>query len=136
METITTIVYPLIPTVVTAVMQAVVAIVGAFTVRFVMKLIKKTNIEIDEKMMQEIEDIILKAVSTTNQTLTDNYKDASPDHKLTPEQAEEVFNHTKDIIMASLNSEQTKALTLKYGTDVDEAIKMLIENTVYWTHTV
>lgn len=116
------------------IIQVIVAVVGVFAVRFIQKLLKKTNIEIDEALMAEIEDVIMKAVSVTNQLFTTHYKETSEDHKLSDEQKQEVFNYAKNIIMSSLSSEQVQTIINKYGTDVDDAIKLLIENCVYWNH--
>lgn len=117
------------------IIQVVIALAGVFVVRLIKKLLKKTGIEIDEAMMSEIEDIILKAVSVTNQLFSSKYKEENPDHKLTEDQQLEVFNHAKDIIMSSLSSEQVEAIVKKYGVDIDEALKLLIENCVYWNHS-
>lgn len=134
MEAVQAYLQSVIPTILIVILESILAVLGINIVRFTIKLIKRTGIEIDEKIMQEIEDIVLKAVSITNQTLTDNYKAASANGKLTDEQIEEVFNNTKDIIMSSLGHEQIQALINKFGTDIDEAVKLLIENTVYWSH--
>lgn len=123
----------IIPTILLVVIQAVVATAGIFVIRLLNKLLKRTGLDVDMQMMSDIEDIILKAVSITNQTLTDNFKAASKNHKLSDEQKAEVFNHTKEIIMSCLSYEQVQLLINKYGTDIDSAVKMLIENTVYWS---
>lgn len=135
MEVITSYFQSVIPMVLLVVIQAIVAVAGVLLIRLIKKLLTKSGIEIDEKVMKEIEDIILKAVSVTNQVLTDNYKEISVDHKLTDEQKAEVFEHTKGIVMASLSSDQLKALAKKYGIDGEEAVDMLIEHTVHWNHS-
>lgn len=135
MEMVTEYLQSVIPLVLTVIIQAIVAVGGVFLIRLIRKLLKKTGIEIDQKTMDDIEDIILKAVTVTNQILTDGYKEASKNHKLTDEQKKEVFEHTKAIVMASLSSEQIQALVKKFGIDGEDAVDLLIENTVHWNHS-
>lgn len=135
MEVITNYLQSVIPMVLLVIIQAIVAIAGVLLIRLIKKILTKTGIEIDDKVMKEIEDIIIKAVSVTNQVLTDGYKENADNHKLTDEQKAIVFEHTKGIIMASLSSEQLQALAKKYGIDGEEAVDMLIEHTVHWNHS-
>lgn len=118
----------------TVIIQVIVAVCGVFLIRLIKRVLTRTGIEIDDAIMTDIEDVILKAVSVTNQLLVDSYKNENENHKLTDMQKEEVFNHTKEIIMSSLSASQTEALVKKYGLDIDEVLKLLIENTVYWNH--
>ena len=135
MEIITNYLQSVIPMVLLVIIQAIVAVAGILLIRLIKKFLTKTGIEIDEKIMEEIEDIIIKAVSVTNQVLTDGYKESADNHKLTDDQKKLVFEHTKSIIMASLSSEQLQALAKKYGINGEEAVDMLIEHTVHWNHS-
>lgn len=115
------------------VIQFLIAVGGIAAIRLITVAFKKLGIEIDKEMMNDIENIVFKAVNVTNQTLADAWRAANPDHCLTDEQKALAYENTKKIVMASLSSEQLQALAAKYGVDAEEAIKLLIENSVYWS---
>lgn len=116
----------------TTVIQFLVAIGGICLIRVIVQFAKKLGINIDQDMMDDIEDIVFKAVCVTNQTIADIWRETNEDHRLTNEQQEEAFANTKAIIMAALSGKQLQLLAAKYGVDAEEAVDLLIEHSVYW----
>ena len=116
----------------TTLIQFIIAIGGIIAIRVIMKLFEKLGIEVDNQILDGIEDTVFKAVNVTNQTVADIWRAANQNNSLTKEQQELAFENTKSIIMASLSTKQLEALANKFGIDAEEAVELLIENTVYW----
>lgn len=122
-----------VPTVLLVLIEVLVVLAGVGAISLIKKLVTKTGIEIDEKTMDDIRGIVGTAVNAVNQKFTDKYK-AANNGKLTEEQQEELFDRTKNIVMSGLSSAQLEALMKRYGMSGEEAVDIMIEDTVRWSH--
>lgn len=74
-------------------------------------------------------DLIVAAVSATNQNLVDALKEASADGRLTKEEAKEVFEKTKNNVLDTMSDEMAKAVKDVYG-DVGKFLDQYIPSIV------
>lgn len=110
--------------------QLVICILAVFGIRLIRKLFTKIGIDVDGKIIDEIEDIVRQAVKMVNQKFVDDYKEQSADGKLTEEQKKQVYSIAYNAIMTALTDEQMKVLIDKYGDDLSSAIEIMIESTI------
>ena len=116
-----------------ALIQVLVVVAGVFFVGFLRKLNKKTQLNLDESVMNQIRSIVDDVVVATNQKVVSVLKENSPNGKLTEEEKEKVFNDVKNAIVLCLNKTQLDHLVEKYN-GLDEALSILIEKSVAYNH--
>lgn len=116
-----------------ALIQVLVVVAGVFFVGFLRKLNKKTQLNLDESVMNQIRSIVDDVVVATNQKIVSVLKENSPNGKLTEEEKEKVFNDVKNAIVLCLNKTQLDHLVEKYN-GLDEALSILIEKSVAYNH--
>ena len=98
----------------------------------IIKFIKSKNIDITDKEIESIQNIVLKVVKYLNQTVVDKLKESSEDGKLTPEQANNVREKALHMIYALLGDDRVQELIDKNETieGLTEFLYVLIENSV------
>lgn len=98
----------------------------------IIKFIKSKNIDITDKEIESIQNIVLKVVKYLNQTVVDKLKESSEDGKLTPEQANNVREEALQMIYALLGDDRVQELIDKNETieGLTEFLYVLIENSV------
>lgn len=122
--------------IITALSTILVACLGLITAYIRKYLAEKTAaLQTDAKLTQtdyylkkgiELVDIVVKA---TNQSLVDGIKAAAADGKITNEEAQEIFNTTKNNVMASMTPQIKKSIEEVYG-DINNFIQQQIEAAV------
>lgn len=102
------------------------------TTWLIIKFIKSKNIDITDKEIESIQNIVLKVVKYLNQTVVDKLKESSEDGKLTPEQANNVREEALQMIYALLGDDRVQELIDKNETieGLTEFLYVLIENSV------
>ena len=98
----------------------------------IIKFIKSKNIDITDKEIESIQNIVLKVVKYLNQTVVDKLKESSEDGKLTPEQANNVREEALQMIYELLGDDRVQELINKNETieGLTEFLYVLIENSV------
>ena len=120
-----------------AVMLTVISIVlmvlGIIAAKVLMLMAKKLGIDVDDKTMTTIMNLINKFVVAMNQDTVDNMKKLNADGKLTPEQQLEVFNKVYTQVESSLTEEERQYLINKFNS-LEAGLKALIESSVGSNH--
>lgn len=111
----------------------VVMCLGIVAAKVLLLLAKKLGIDVDDKTMKTIMDLINKFVTAMNQDTVDNLKKLSADGKLTPEQQTEIFNKVYAEVENSLTAEERDYLTNKFNS-LEAGLKALIESSVGANH--
>lgn len=117
-------------TILLAVLDVLVIVGGAGLVYFLATLIKKNKLDMNDSTMYDITSVVSKIVATVNQTIVSKYKAMNPDNKLTDDQAAEIFNNTRELILNCLTRDEMKQLINRYG-DGESAIRFLVESELY-----
>lgn len=111
------------------ILEIIVAVAGVFLIGLLKKLNVKTQINLDESIMGQINKVITDIVISTNQKIVDAMKEKNPDGKLTDEEKERVFNTVKDMILQCLSQTQLDYIINTFA-DLDEGLSILIEAAV------
>ena len=120
-------------TVMLTVISIILMILGIIAAKVLMLMAKKLGIDVDDKTMTTIMNLINKFVVAMNQDTVDNMKKLNADGKLTPEQQLEVFNKVYAEVEASLTEEERQYLISKFNS-IELALKSLIESSVGANH--
>jgi hypothetical protein len=114
--------------------QILVCFVGAGVLGLIVKLFKKTGIDVDDATLNQIKDKIQTIVAATNQTIVNEMKAANCDGKLTADQQRTIYNQVKNAVYACLTADQINYIINEY-IDIDNGLKQLIESTVNAEHS-
>lgn len=120
-------------TVMLTVISIVLMVLGIIAAKVLMLMAKKLGIDVDDKTMTTIMNLINKFVVAMNQDTVDNMKKLNADGKLTPEQQIEVFNKVYDQVESSLTEEERQYLINKFNS-LEKGLKALIESSVGSNH--
>lgn len=120
-------------TVMLTVISIVLMVLGIIAAKVLMLMAKKLGIDVDDKTMTTIMNLINKFVVAMNQDTVDNMKKLNADGKLTPEQQLEVFNKVYDQVESSLTEEERQYLINKFNS-LEKGLKALIESSVGSNH--
>lgn len=119
--------------VLTALIQIIVCVAGAFLIALLAKMTKKAGLDANGKIANAINDIIQTLVVATNQTVVEELKKTNKNGKLTNEQADEIYNTVRESVYECLDSDQVAYLINQYG-NVEDALRLLIEKSVNYNH--
>lgn len=120
-------------TVMLTVISIILMVLGIIAAKVLMLMAKKLGIDVDDKTMTTIMNLINKFVVAMNQDTVDNMKKLNADGKLTPEQQIEVFNKVYDQVKSSLTDEERQYLINKFNS-LEKGLKALIESSVGSNH--
>lgn len=120
-------------TVMLTVISIILMVLGIIAAKVLMLMAKKLGIDVDDKTMTTIMNLINKFVVAMNQDTVDNMKKLNADGKLTPEQQVEVFNKVYEQVESSLTDEERQYLINKFNS-LEKGLKALIESSVGANH--
>ena len=120
-------------TVMLTVISIILMVLGIIAAKVLMLMAKKLGIDVDDKTMTTIMNLINKFVVAMNQDTVDNMKKLNADGKLTPEQQLEVFNKVYNQVESSLTDEERQYLINKFNS-LENGLKALIESSVGANH--
>lgn len=120
-------------TVMLTVISIILMVLGIIAAKVLMLMAKKLGIDVDDKTMTTIMNLINKFVIAMNQDTVDNMKKLNADGKLTPEQQIEVFNKVYEQVESSLTDEERQYLINKFNS-LEKGLKALIESSVGANH--
>ena len=120
-------------TVMLTVISIILMVLGIIAAKVLMLMAKKLGIDVDDKTMTTIMNLINKFVVAMNQDTVDNMKKLNADGKLTPEQQIEVFNKVYEQVESSLTDEERQYLINKFNS-LEKGLKALIESSVGANH--
>ena len=120
-------------TVMLTVISIVLMVLGIIAAKVLMLMAKKLGIDVDDKTMTTIMNLINKFVVAMNQDTVDNMKKLNADGKLTAEQQLKVFNKVYTQVESSLTEEERQYLINKFNS-LEAGLKALIESSVGSNH--
>ena len=120
-------------TVMLTVISIILMVLGIIAAKVLMLMAKKLGIDVDDKTMTTIMNLINKFVVAMNQDTVDNMKKLNADGKLTAEQQLKVFNKVYTQVESSLTEEERQYLINKFNS-LEAGLKALIESSVGSNH--
>lgn len=111
------------------IIQVLIAVAGSLIINFLSQLNKKSSIELDDKIMGQIENLIDSIVISANQTVVEKYKEHSKNNKLSDQEATIIYNTVRDTVYSFLTDEQRDFLKYKF-ISINDGLQILIEKSV------